>query len=133
MADQTNPRLHQVLSRFLQPIVENVFKPYEQISTSLRDDIASLERLELELHEANQALQKKIARLPITGMHTIDQAWNFHPDAQLVFASYGLPACNYCSVRFDETIDEATMAYGISKVNLLKDLNRLRDVSSKKC
>ncbi len=56
---------------------------------------------------------------------TIDQAWNHHPDAPSVFAQHHLPACDACAVRFDETLAEATGAYGIDLDAFLQQLNAL--------
>jgi len=56
---------------------------------------------------------------------TIDQAWHNHPGAPAVFARHHLPACDGCAVRFDETLAEATQAYGIDLDAFLQQLNAL--------
>jgi hypothetical protein len=57
---------------------------------------------------------------------TIDQAWHATADAPAVFALHHLPACDGCSVRFDETIGEAAAAYGIDLDAFLTQLNNTR-------
>ena len=44
---------------------------------------------------------------------TIDQAYHSSDDAKEIFQSYQLHACDHCSVRFDETLEEASQAYRI--------------------
>lgn len=56
---------------------------------------------------------------------TIDEAWHAHPDAPTVFARHHLPSCDGCAVRFDESIQEATQAYGIDLTSFLHELNSL--------
>ena len=57
---------------------------------------------------------------------TIDSAWNAHSKAPEVFARHHLPACHGCAVRFDESLAEATEAYGIDLDKFLRELNSLR-------
>ena len=45
---------------------------------------------------------------------TIDQAYHSTPEAKEIFNAYNLSACDHCSVRFDETLEEAAQAYNIS-------------------
>jgi hybrid cluster-associated redox disulfide protein len=56
---------------------------------------------------------------------TIDEAWHAHSDAPGVFARHHLPSCDGCAVRFDESLQEATEAYGIDLADFLKELNSL--------
>lgn len=60
-----------------------------------------------------------------TAEMTIDEAWNNHPRASQVFRQFHLPSCSGCSVRFDETIAEATEAYGIDLEGFLCALNAI--------
>jgi hypothetical protein len=60
---------------------------------------------------------------------TIDTAWHHHPEAPAVFARHHLPACDGCAVRFDESLSEATAAYGIDLGSFLSQLNSLSGVS----
>ena len=57
---------------------------------------------------------------------TIEQAWHAHSKAPDVFAAHHLPACDGCSVRFEETLAEAAEAYGIDLDSFLTQLNALR-------
>lgn len=59
------------------------------------------------------------------GEMTIDEAWFAHPNAPLVFERHHLPACDGCSVRFEETLSEAAEAYSIDLAAFLHELNRL--------
>ena len=56
---------------------------------------------------------------------TIEKAWNHHPMAPEVFHQHRMPSCDGCAVRFEETIEEATQAYGIDLQPFLSDLNAL--------
>ena len=66
-----------------------------------------------------------LARRPFSAEMTVDQAWRKHPLTQRVFARHHLPACDGCAVRFDETLAEATAAYGLDLRGLLEELNAL--------
>ena len=74
-------------------------------------------------------LHSRISRMepqnPIRGTDTIDRAWHSHPNASEVFAGYHLHACHQCAVRFDETIQEAALAYDFSAEAMLVELNLL--------
>ena len=63
---------------------------------------------------------------PFHGAMTIEEAWRHHPNSPTVFAQHHLPACDGCAVRFDETLEEATTAYGLDLETFLADLNALR-------
>jgi hybrid cluster-associated redox disulfide protein len=69
---------------------------------------------------------RKPNTVPFTAIMTIDQAWHASPGAPEVFARHHLPACDGCSVRFDETIGEAAAAYGIDLDAFLTQLNNTR-------
>ncbi|MGB0637896.1 MAG: hypothetical protein ACPGTU_01090 [Myxococcota bacterium] len=56
---------------------------------------------------------------------TIDEAWHAHTEAPTVFARHHLPSCDGCAVRFDESLQEATQAYGIDLATFLHELNSL--------
>ena len=71
------------------------------------------------------ATEKPEAQAPFSAEMTIDDAWNNHPKASEIFQRYHLPSCSGCSVRFDETIAEATEAYGIPLEDFLCALNAL--------
>jgi hypothetical protein len=61
----------------------------------------------------------------VNGTDTIDTVWYCHPRAKEVFARYHLNSCNKCSVRFDETIQEAALAYDFSEEAMLDEINAL--------
>ena len=71
------------------------------------------------------ATEKRQARAEFSAEMTIDDAWSNHPKASEVFQRFHLPSCSGCSVRFDETIGEATEAYGIPLEDFLCALNAL--------
>jgi hybrid cluster-associated redox disulfide protein len=60
-----------------------------------------------------------------TSKMTIEQALQFHPDAKKIFQKFGLPRCNKCTVRFEETLEEAAEAYDIDLSNWISNLNQL--------
>ena len=83
----------------------------------------------LVLHQQLEELNSRIHRMenpdPIRASDTIDRAWHSHPNASAVFAGYHLHACHQCAVRFDETIQEAALAYDFSEEAMLVELNLL--------
>ena len=56
---------------------------------------------------------------------TIDRALRAHPQISNVFATYDLPSCDQCAVRFHETINEAAEAYEIDLHQFLTSLRTL--------
>lgn len=62
---------------------------------------------------------------PFTSAMTVEQAWRRHSGVQRVFARRHLPACDHCSVRFDETLEEVSLAYELDLAALLEELNAL--------
>jgi len=88
--------------------------------TALRADVERRQRRLADLAASLKALNE-----PFHGDMTIEHAWRHHPGAPAVFARYHLPACDHCSVRFDETVEEAALAYGLDLATLLAELNGL--------
>jgi len=62
---------------------------------------------------------------PFHGGMTVENARHHHPLAPTVFEQHRMPSCERCAVRFEETIEEATEAYGIELQSFLDDLNAL--------
>ena len=56
---------------------------------------------------------------------TIEQALDVHPHSKKIFEQFGLPRCNKCTVRFEETLQEASEAYDIDLPKWLAALNQL--------
>ena len=87
------------------------------------------ERFVTDANEHGERLQqdRKQLHVPIVvkGTDTIEMAWQSHPNAKDVFSRYHLHSCHQCSVRFDETIEEAAEAYGFSREAMLVELNLL--------
>ena len=54
---------------------------------------------------------------------TIDVLLHAHPQAKNVFHQVGLDTCAQCSVRFDETLQEASVQYGFAVEKVLARLN----------
>ncbi len=55
----------------------------------------------------------------------ICDALELHEGAASVFASYHLPRCSSCVVRFEESLEEAAQAYDIPLEEWLAELNGL--------
>ena len=62
---------------------------------------------------------------PFHGGMTIEEAWHNHPLAPTAFKQHGMPSCEGCAVRFEETVEEAAQAYGVDLRSFLNDLNAL--------
>jgi hybrid cluster-associated redox disulfide protein len=56
---------------------------------------------------------------------TMEAVLRRHPGATAVLARHGLPGCGGCAVRFDETLGEAALAYGLHLSELLIELDAL--------
>ena len=56
---------------------------------------------------------------------TIGQALDLHPNCKKIFEQFGLPRCDKCMVRFEETLQEASDAYDIDLSKWLTALNQL--------
>ena len=63
--------------------------------------------------------------IPFVATMTVDRAWGNHPDVPRVFHEFGLPSFSSCTVRFEETLEEAAAAYGAPLEELLAALNAL--------
>ena len=84
--------------------------------------------LQLEVNDFSElilAFQQRRKPRRFSSKMTIEQALQFHPKAKNVFEDHGLPRCNKCSVRFEETLKEAADVYDITLSVWLSDLNRL--------
>ena len=91
---------------------ENIGEEPETVNTEVEPDIFPLKLIEIN--------QKPLGELD--GSWTIEEALHFHPKASVVLASYNLPNCDHCAVRFHETIAEAAEAYEIDLHALIKEL-----------
>ena len=119
----------------LQPVVEDVVLQYlpveppltgpevEPLARALSDVTRRLQAVE----EALGAISEELA--PITGpFHpglSMAMVLRRHPRARDVLAQVGLPGCDGCSVRHDETLEEAIEAYAFDGPALLAKLNAL--------
>jgi hypothetical protein len=84
--------------------------------------------LQLEVNDFSElilAFQQRRKPRRFSKKMTIQQALQFHPEAKNVFEDHGLPRCSKCSVRFEETLQEAADVYDINLSVWLFDLNRL--------
>ena len=59
----------------------------------------------------------------VTSDCTIDSILQSGVCAEKVLSSLGFPDCAHCSVRFDETLEEATVNYGLNLEAVLMALN----------
>lgn len=106
---------------------EALLPPVQEALTTLGPRLAGVEAGAAGLARESAALQRTIQgwREAFSAAMIIDDAWRRHPGAPAVFARHHLPACDGCAVRFDETLEEAALAYGLDLDALLADLNRL--------
>ena len=123
--DKTTRRL---LHRLVRQQLRERLSPLLILRGKTRHLSGAQQRNQHRLGEIERQLNDYANHLPkisFAAEMTIDQAWNHHPDAPSVFIRYHLKACNSCAVRFDETLDEAAMAYGLNLSAMLKELNSL--------
>ena len=121
--------------RSLRPIVEATLLQYlpiapalsavelEQPEQSISDCSRRLQALELQLDAIEAALTPPTG--PFHPGMTMAAVLRRHPGARGVLAELGLPGCHGCSVRHDETLEEAVEAYAFDGADLLRRLNDL--------
>ena len=119
----------------LQPVVEDVVLqclPVEPPVTG--PEVEPLARALTDVGRRLQAVEEELAAIaaevaPITGpFHpglSMAMVLRRHPRARDVLAQFGLPGCHGCSVRHDETLEEAIEAYAFDGPALLAKLNAL--------
>lgn len=88
-------------------------------------DSATLDASAMERRWAALASGLSLQRRPFEASMTVDEAWRRHPGVREVFAARGLPGCDACAVRFDETLEEVCSAYGLDLDELLSALGDL--------
>lgn len=129
------------MSSLRQDLAHELRKAAERVLSSRRRQLTALQarlaEVEASLHplerEAAGLLRDRralasdlsLARRPFSAELTVDEAWRKHPRAPEVFAAHGLPACDGCAVRFDETLAEAAEAYRLDLEELLRQLAAL--------
>ena len=128
-------RMSASSDRSLRPLVEDTLLQFLPIAPAL--SISELEQPEHAVSDCSRRLQALELQLdaiadaltPSTGpFHpkmTMAAVLRRHPGAQSVLAELGLPGCHGCSVRHDETLEEAVEAYAFDGADLLRRLNAL--------
>lgn len=121
-------RPHASIERLLRQLVRNRLGPLLRLRGQTRHLSGTIKRNESRLNRLEEQLERTesvLKRPSFEASMTMDQAWNRHPGAPLIFAQHHLPACNDCAVRFDETLAEAAEAYQLDLDALLLQLNAL--------
>ena len=54
---------------------------------------------------------------------TLEEILQYGPTVRRVLRRLGFPDCTVCSVRFDETLEESVLNYGLELENVLMTLN----------
>lgn len=81
--------------------------------------------LELERRLRQRNVRRRVTREGFRPDMTMDEVLLAHPGAARVLQGVHLPHCQGCAVRFDETLEEAALAYGLALRPLLSSLNAL--------
>jgi hybrid cluster-associated redox disulfide protein len=127
-------RIHDTLRARLRPRVRRLLQARGARAALLHADMDAMRATLDALRARTGTATRDLARMradqqlwsrPFAADMTIDQAWRRHPAARDVFAAFHLPACDGCAVRFDETLAEASTAYGLDGDALLQALNDL--------
>lgn len=133
-ASAPTARLRARWHGLLRRVVREALEPRRALLPPARAELdalrAGVDALGLAVGEASREVQGvrddlALFGLPYSAEMTVDQAWRRHPGAPAVFARHHLPACDGCAVRFDETLEEAAMAYGLDLPRLLAELAAL--------
>ncbi len=126
--------LRQLLLDELAEASRRALARRRELWQSTRSELADLESLlaplegraaEVDARLAGVADELALMDAPFTPELTVDQAWRRHPGTRVVFAGHGLPGCDGCSVRFDETLAEVAQTYALPLEGLLDELNAL--------
>lgn len=104
--------------------------PFHAAEAHLAASAPALDRAQAALGPLSRRLDALAATLdlrgrPFAATFTVDMALRRHPGAAAVLASFHLPGCAGCAVRFDETLAEAAEAYGLPLAAILESLNAL--------
>ena len=59
----------------------------------------------------------------VTSEMTLEEIFQYGPTVQTVLRRLGFPDCTKCSVRFDETLEEAVLNYDLDLEKVLMTLN----------
>mgnify|MGYP001999365626 CR=1 FL=1 len=89
----------------------------------LSDESKRLQEVEMQLDAIADSLSPPTGPFHL-GM-TMAAVLRRHVEARDVLAAVGLPGCGGCSVRHDETLEEAIEAYAFDGPDLLGRLNAL--------
>jgi len=114
--------VRDILARRAERLVETRGE-LEAVRTTVTSHEGPLQERIAMLRSAADGLAR--AHAPFEPTWTVEQAWQRHPGVQAVFASFGLPACDGCSVRFDETLSEVADAYALPLPELMVRLRAL--------
>lgn len=96
---------------------------YESLEIAQSGLAARLHGIEQRMRSLETQIERQ--QEAFHGGMTIERALARSPRAREVLKRHHLPDCSGCTVRFDETLDEATQAYGLDLDHLLVDLNAL--------
>lgn len=86
-----------------------------------------IEALQQQVKELKLDLRRQTGTLRFEPTMTVGEAYEIHPHAQDIFASFHLDGCSSCAVSPDETIEHAAISHGVDLNKLLLTLNILLD------
>lgn len=86
-----------------------------------------IETLQQQVRDLKLELRRRTGTLKFEPTMTVGEAYEIHPNAQDVFASFHLGGCWSCTVSPDETIESAALSNGVDLNKLLITLNSLLD------
>ncbi len=115
-------RVRDILARRGERLAETRSE-LEAVRTTVASHESPLQERIASLRSAADGLAR--AHAPFEPSWTVDQTWQRHPGVRAVFASFGLPSCDGCSVRFDETLTEVAEAYALPLPELMDRLRAL--------
>jgi hybrid cluster-associated redox disulfide protein len=123
------------LLRYLHARVHQCLQERRVWLPDLRQELSELSAHSAEANRLLQQAQSNANQLERAWEHlqaprflpemTMEAVLLRHPGAARVLARHGLPGCGGCAVRFDETLGEAALAYGLHLSELLIELDAL--------
>ncbi len=114
--------MNQRARREAEQRFETLRSSHYRLAESTRREIEALQQ---QLRESKREARRQNGSLQFEPSLTVAEAYELHPQAEEVFASFHLGGCSSCAVHPDDTIESAARTHGVDLNRLLATLNGL--------